>query len=117
MTRATSPRLRVYAALAATALMAALITGEPELAVLATPFALLVAVALAGAPLALDGELRLERDRTLEGERLQATVTVVNRGAPARVEVQLPVPRGWRSTRRRSGSGWRAVSGASCGSS
>jgi uncharacterized protein (DUF58 family) len=90
MTRATSPRLRAYAALAATALLAALITGRPELAVLATPFALLVAVALAGAPLALDGELRLERDRALEGERLGATVTVINRGAPARVDVRLP---------------------------
>jgi uncharacterized protein (DUF58 family) len=90
VTRATSPRLRVYAALAATALLAALITGRPELAVLATPFALLVAVALAGAPLALDGELRLERDRALEGERLGATVTVINRGAPARVDVRLP---------------------------
>ena len=90
MTRATSPRLRAYAALAATALMAALVTGRPELAVLATPFALLVAVALAGAPLALDGELRLERDRALEDERLRATVTVINRGAPARVDVHLP---------------------------
>jgi uncharacterized protein (DUF58 family) len=90
VTRATSPRLRVYAALAATALLAALIMGRPELAVLATPFALLVAVALAGAPLALDGELRLERDRALEGERLGATVTVINRGAPARVDVRLP---------------------------
>ena len=88
MTRATSPRLRVYAALAATALLAALITGRPELAVLATPFALLVGVALAGAPLALEGELRLERDRALEGERLGATVTVINRGAPARVDVR-----------------------------
>ena len=48
--------------------MAALVTGHHELAVLATPFALLVAVALAGPPLALDGDLRLERDRVLEGE-------------------------------------------------
>ncbi len=90
MTRATSPRLRGYAALVATALLAALITGRPDLAVLATPFALLVGVALAGAPLALDGELRLERDRALEGDRLGATVTVINRGAPARVDVRLP---------------------------
>lgn len=91
MTRATSPRLPVYAALAATALIAALVTGRPELAVLATPFVLLVAVALAGAPLALDGELRLERDRVLEGERLSVTLTVTNRGAPARIDVRLPV--------------------------
>ena len=114
MTRATSPRLRVYAALAATALLAALITGRPELAVLATPFALLVGVALAGAPLALDGELRLERDRALEGERLGATVTVINRGAPARVDVRLPAAGAWRPTRCRSASGSRAASGASC---
>ena len=89
MTSATSPRLRAYAALAATALLAALITGRPELAVLATPFALLVAIALAAAPLALDGELRLERDRALEGERVRATVALANRGAPARVDVTL----------------------------
>ena len=89
MTWGTSPRLRAYAALAATGLLAALISGRPDLAVLATPFALLVAVALAGAPLALAGELRLERDRAIEGERLRATVAITNRGAPARVDVAL----------------------------
>lgn len=90
MTRATSPRLRVYAGLAATALMAALVTGHPQLAVLATPFALLVAVALAGEPLALEGELRVDRDRALEGDRLRATLAVDNRGGGARVDVHLP---------------------------
>ena len=90
MTRAASPRLRVYAGLAATALMAALVTGRPQLAVLATPFALLVAVALAGEPLALEGELRLDRDRVLEGDRLRATLAVDNRGGGARVDVHLP---------------------------
>jgi uncharacterized protein (DUF58 family) len=89
MTRATSPRLPVYAALTATALMSALVTGHHELAVLATPFALLVAVALAGPPLALEGDLRLERDRVLEGEQARATLTVTNRGAPARVDVRV----------------------------
>jgi uncharacterized protein (DUF58 family) len=91
VTRAASPRLRVYAALAATALMAALVTGRPQLAVLATPFALLVAVALAGEPLALEGELRLDRDRVLEGDRLRAMLAVENRGGGARVDVYLPV--------------------------
>ena len=90
MTRAASPRLRVYAGLAATALLAALVTGRPQLAVLATPFALLVAVALAGEPLALEGELRLDRDRVLEGDRLRATLAVDNRGGGARVDVHLP---------------------------
>ena len=87
---AAAPRLRVYAALATTALMAALISGRPQLAVLAMPFVLFVAVALATAPLALDGDLRLERDRALEGDRLHATLAIVNRGAPARVDIRLP---------------------------
>ena len=87
MSRAASPRLRVYTALAATALMAAIVTGSPQLAILATPFALLVAVALAGEPLALEGELRLDRDRILEGDRLRAMVAVKNRGGGARVDV------------------------------
>ena len=90
MTRAASPRLGVYAGLAATALLAALVTGRPQLAVVATPFVLLVAVALAGEPLALEGELRLERDRVLEGERLRAVFAVNNRGGGARVDVHLP---------------------------
>jgi uncharacterized protein (DUF58 family) len=90
VTRATSPRLGVYAGLAATALMAALVAGHPQLAVLATPFALLVAVALAGEPLALEGELRLDRDRALEGDRLRATLAVDNRGGGARLDVHLP---------------------------
>jgi uncharacterized protein (DUF58 family) len=82
--------LRVYAALAATALTAALVMGSPQLAVLATPFVLLVAIALAGERPALEGELRLDRDRILEGDRLRATLTVDNRGGGARVDVHLP---------------------------
>jgi uncharacterized protein (DUF58 family) len=89
VTRAASPRLRVYAGLAATALMAAVVTGRPQLAVLATPFALLVAIALAGEPVELQGELRLDRDRALEGDRLRATLAVQNRGGGARVGVHL----------------------------
>jgi uncharacterized protein (DUF58 family) len=91
VTRAASPRLRLYAGLTATALIAAVVTGRPELAVLVTPFALLVAVALASEPLALAGELRLERDRTLEGGRVHARLAVENRGRGARVAVHLPV--------------------------
>jgi uncharacterized protein (DUF58 family) len=91
MTHSASPRLKTYTALAAIALVAALAAGRPELAVLATPFVLLVAVGLAGAaPLALNGTLRLERERALEGEQVGATVTVRNGGAAARVELHLP---------------------------
>ncbi len=90
MTPSASPRLLAYAALAAFGLVAALGAGRPELAALATPFALLVVVALAGAPIALDGGLRLERERVLEGEPVGATATVTNTGASARVELYLP---------------------------
>jgi uncharacterized protein (DUF58 family) len=73
------------------ALVAALAAGRPELAVLAIPFALLVAVALAGlAPPSLDGSLRLERDRALEGESVRAIATLRGGAAALRVEVQLP---------------------------
>lgn len=91
MSLSASPRLQTYTALAAVALVAALAAGRPELAVLATPFTLLVAAGLAGAPpLALDGVLRLDRERVLEGEQMGATLTVRSAGAAARVEVHLP---------------------------
>jgi uncharacterized protein (DUF58 family) len=91
MSRSASPRLQTYTALGAIALVAALAAGRPELAALATPFVLLVAVALAGSPpLALEGRLRLQRERALEGDRVGATVTVRNVGGPARVELHLP---------------------------
>jgi uncharacterized protein (DUF58 family) len=91
MTLSASPRLQSYAALVTIALVAALAAGRPELAALAVPFVLLVAVGLVGsAPLALEGTLRLERQRAVEGERVCATVKVHNDGAPARVELHLP---------------------------
>jgi uncharacterized protein (DUF58 family) len=91
MTLSASPRLQSYAALVTIALIAALAAGRPELAALAVPFALLVGVGLGGsAALVLDGRLRLERERAVEGERVRATVQVRNGGAPARVELFLP---------------------------
>jgi uncharacterized protein (DUF58 family) len=91
MTRSASPRLHSYTALGAIAFVAALAAGRPELAALATPFVLLVAVALAGPPpLALEGRLRLQRERALEGEPVGAAMTVRNAGGPARVELHLP---------------------------
>jgi uncharacterized protein (DUF58 family) len=91
MSRSASPRLQTYAAVAAIALVAALAAGRPELAALATPFVLLVALALvASPPLALEGTLRLQRERALEGERVGAAMTIRNVGGPARVELHLP---------------------------
>jgi uncharacterized protein (DUF58 family) len=91
VTLSASSRLRTYSALAAIGLIAALAAGRPELAVLATPFVLLVAVGLVGSPpLALEGILRLERERALEGEQVRATVIIRSEGAGARVELHLP---------------------------
>jgi uncharacterized protein (DUF58 family) len=95
MTLSASPRLQSYAALVALALIAALAAGRPELAALAVPFALLAGVGLAAsAAPALDGSLRLEHERAVEGERVRATLQLRNDGASARVELYLPaVPR------------------------
>ena len=90
MTVSLAPRLRAYTALAAIALIGALAFGRPDLAVLATPFVVFLGVAFVGAPLAFDGRLELERERALEGESVRATITVRNRGAPARVQVPPP---------------------------
>jgi uncharacterized protein (DUF58 family) len=91
VSQSASPRLGSYATLVGIALIAALVAGRPELAALATPFVLFAAVALVGlGPLLLEGEVRLERERAIEGERVDAIVTVENAGAPARVEVLLP---------------------------
>jgi uncharacterized protein (DUF58 family) len=85
-----SPRLRAYTALAAIALIGALAFGRSDLAVLATPFVVLLGVTFSGVPLALDGRLELDRERALEGESVRATITVRNRGAPARVRFDPP---------------------------
>jgi uncharacterized protein (DUF58 family) len=90
MTRSISPRLPAYAALVAVALIGALALGRPELAALATPFVVFLGAALGSAPLKLDGEMELDRERVLEGERVIATVALANRGAGARVELRPP---------------------------
>ena len=46
MTRAATPKLGAYAALAGAGLLAALVLGRPELAALAAPFAVLLVVGL-----------------------------------------------------------------------
>lgn len=91
MSVSASPRLAAYAGLAVLALVAALGAGRPELAALAIPFALLVAIAVTGAaPPSVDGSLRLERHRALEGETVSAIATVRGGATAARVELHLP---------------------------
>jgi uncharacterized protein (DUF58 family) len=95
MTRFTSPRAAGYAALAALGLVGALALRRPELAAVAAPFALLVALGLVmEREPELSVELALDTDRAMEGDVVEATVALATEAPVARVEVALVVPAG-----------------------
>ncbi len=88
-----SNRVPRLLALAGAALVAALASGQAELAVLATPFLVFVAVGLAlGHEAQVGAEIKLERTRLLEGEQLLASVALRNEGTRA-VELELELAR------------------------
>jgi uncharacterized protein (DUF58 family) len=92
VTRHVSPRLTAYAALAAAGLLAGLALGRVELVAVAVPFALaaVAAPALAREP-ALVVRLELDRERALESEVVDGTVTLTAESAE-RVDVLLQLP-------------------------
>jgi uncharacterized protein (DUF58 family) len=95
VTRRGASRLGAYAALAALGLLAAVVLGLPELAVLVSPFALLVAAGLVSARpprVELDGDAG--RERALEGETLGYRLTVRTERAVERLEVFLALAPG-----------------------
>jgi uncharacterized protein (DUF58 family) len=99
VTRSVSPKLVAYATLAAVGLLAALATRRPELAVVTLPFSLLlVSVVRERAP-ELDVEFELGRSRALEGESLEATVTVRAPHRADQLELAVLLPRGLRAER------------------
>jgi uncharacterized protein (DUF58 family) len=95
MRRSASPRVTAYAALAATGLVGALAVRRPELAVLAAPFAVTLALGLR-----LDREpevgvwLSLERDRALERDELSLELELDSETPVERLELLLVVPDG-----------------------
>ncbi len=95
MTRSPSPKLGAYAGLAALGMLAALALGQAELAVLAAPFAVAVAV---GVPWAADPGLRawvtLDRDRIIEGGEVGVEVELESIAGAQRLEVLLVLPDG-----------------------
>jgi uncharacterized protein (DUF58 family) len=95
VTRAFEPKLAWYTALAAAALLAALAARLPELVVLAAPFALVpaVGVLLARRPI-VDATVTLERERVLEGDELDAVVSLEAAAGAERVDVLLELPQG-----------------------
>jgi uncharacterized protein (DUF58 family) len=95
MTASASPRVTAYAALTAAFLLAALALRRPELAVLALPFALPLALGLghARAP-EVRAWVEVERERALEADELAVTVTVASDRPVERLELLLAVPDG-----------------------
>jgi uncharacterized protein (DUF58 family) len=91
--RLLSPRLGSYLALALAGLIAALVSGRPELVALAAPFLVLPAVALAGRPPpAVELSLRVARERALEDEEVPLRLELQAGDAPVWVEVELRSP-------------------------
>jgi uncharacterized protein (DUF58 family) len=93
VTRKGSPRIEGYAAVAAIGLLAALVLRRPELAIVAAPFALVLAVGtrVAHDP-AVTVELELGTDRTLELAEVESTVIVRAERAVDRLELLVDLP-------------------------
>lgn len=99
MTRTVSPKLGVYAALAATALLVGLVLGIPALAAIGAPFAVYLVLALARAePPALEVAVRLAAERAVEGDQLQGTIEIASARRIDELELLLALPRGIRLT-------------------
>jgi len=95
MTSSASPRVTAYASLAALVLLAALAVRRPELAVLALPFALPLAI---GLHLVRQPEVRvwltLERERALEQDELALELVIASELPVERLELLLVLPDG-----------------------
>ena len=95
MTSSASPRVTAYAALAALFLLSALAVRRPEVAVLALPFALPLAI---GLHLARQPDLRiwlrLERERALEQDEVAVELVVASERPVERLELMLVLPDG-----------------------
>ena len=95
MTRAATPKLGAYAALAGTGLLTALVLGRPELAALAAPFALVLAAGLSLAePPRVRAWFELDRERQIEGEEVTAHLELAAESAVPALELLLDLPDG-----------------------
>jgi uncharacterized protein (DUF58 family) len=95
MTRRASPRLPAYAALAAVGLGGSLVLRRPELAALASPYAVLLALGLVLAqPPQIRAWVWISRERALEGDEVEAEIELVAGTHLERLEVLLTLPSG-----------------------
>lgn len=93
MTRAASPRLEGFATLVAVGLLAALALRRPELAVVAAPFALVLAVGLRlGRAPRVEIGFALSNERVVEGEEVRAEIEVRSDRPVDRLELALELP-------------------------
>ncbi|MDQ3670556.1 MAG: hypothetical protein M3377_09810, partial [Actinomycetota bacterium] len=94
MTRRGSPRLEGHAILAAVGLVAALALRRPELAIVAAPFAVVLAIGLqlAREP-RFDVRFTLAGERTVEGAVVDAELVVRAESAVDRLELLLDLPK------------------------
>src|SRR5262245_42030489 len=91
--RRPSGKLTVYTGLAATALLAGLALGRPELVALGAPMALLVIAGLAMArEPRVDLEVAVDRERAVEGDEATLALTVRSAAPVARLELVPVVP-------------------------
>jgi uncharacterized protein (DUF58 family) len=95
VSRAATAKLGAYTALAGLGLVAALVLARPELAALAAPFAgvLVAGLSLAEAP-RVDARFRLDRERQLEGETVEAELELRSERPAGRLELLLDLPAG-----------------------
>jgi uncharacterized protein (DUF58 family) len=97
LTRFTSPKLAAYATLSAIGLLAALVTGRPELVALTAPFLLALGLGLALAvPPRVTVAFELEQDRALEGGEVSARLVLESETAVDRLDLHVQLPEGVR---------------------
>jgi uncharacterized protein (DUF58 family) len=96
ISRAATPKLGAYTALAGLGLLAALVVGRPELAALAAPFALVLVagLSLASEPKLERAAFELDRERVLENESVDATLILRAERPIGRLELLLDLPAG-----------------------
>jgi len=95
VTRYATPKLGAYVVLTALGLLASLIFSRPELALIAAPFGVLLAIGLAYArPPNVRVDFEFDRERVLEGDEITLEVEVDARDSVSRLELLVEVPRG-----------------------
>jgi uncharacterized protein (DUF58 family) len=108
VTRYATPKLAAYAGLSAVGLLTALVVARPELVALTAPFllALGAGLALATRPRLTVG-VELAEDRILEGDDVDATISVVSTTPVDRLDLYTRLPDGIELARGRNPVGLR----------